>query len=496
MRRVVSLWLPTWPTDRRRRRPGAPAAERPLVVADRAGSRRLVVAADRAAQAAGLHPGMTVAHAQAMVPALLVTEADADGDAAALERLARWCLRYAPLAAPDPPDGIVIDITGCAPLFGGEAALLADLDARLDGAGLAVRAAIADTWAAAWALARFAAPAMIAPPGATAEVLASLPAAALRLPPAVAVSLGRLGFERIADLAVIPRAALALRFGAAVLERLDRAEGRLAEPIRPVSEAQAPAARLTFAEPIGVDSLAAIVRRLARMLCRDLASAARGARRLDLLAFRVDREVAALRAGLAQACRDPDHIARLFTERLGSIDPGFGIEAAELVAQRTEPLDARQLASGLGAVPEPDLAPLIDRLAGRIGARRLFRLAPVESDLPERALRRIPALSPPVAAGWPDAPRPARLLDPPEPVAVTALLPDDPPALFVWNGRRRRVCRADGPERVFGEWWRTPAEAAEIREYFRVEDADGQRFWLFRRFDADGTRWFVHGLFA
>ena len=167
-----------------------------------------------------------------------------------------------------------------------------------------------------------------------------------------------------------------------------------------------------------------------------------------------------------------------------------------LVARRCEPLGARQLTAGIGDVPEPDLGVLIDRIANRIGARHLYRLAPVESDLPERALRRIPALSPPGRASWAKGPRPARLLDPPEPVEVTALLPDHPPALFVWGGRRRRVCCADGPERVFGEWWRSPAEATQVREYFRVEDEDGQRFWLFRRGDAEGTRWFVHGIFA
>lgn len=467
------------------------------MVAARDGPRRLIVAADRAAQAAGLQPGMTVAHAQAMVPGLLVAAADPDGDAAALQRLARWCLRYAPVAAADPPDGVVIDITGCAPLFGGEAALLADLAARLDGAGFAARTAIADTGAGAWALARFAAPAAIAPPGETAAALAGLPVAALRLAPATAASLARLGFARIGDLAAVPRAALALRFGAVLLQRLDQAEGRMAEPLLPVREATAPAARMSFAEPIGADSLKAVLRRLARRLCRELEAAGLGARRLDLLAFRVDREVAALRVGTAQACRDADHIARLFAERLGSIDPGFGIEAAELVARRTEPLGFRQLAGGIGGrTDEPDLAPLIDRLAGRLGARHLYRLAPVASDLPERALRRIPALSPPVGTSWTEGPRPVRLLDPPEPVAVTALLPDDPPALFVWDGRRRRVCRADGPERVFGEWWRNPAEAAEVRDYFCIEDEDGGRFWLFRRSDADGSRWFVHGLFA
>lgn len=466
------------------------------MVAARDGPRRLIVAADRAAQAAGLQPGMTVAHAQAMVPGLLVAAADPDGDAAALQRLARWCLRYAPLAATDPPDGVVIDITGCAPLSGGEAALLADLAARLDGAGFTARTAIADTWAAAWALARFAAPAAIAPPEETAAALAGLPVAALRLAPATAASLARLGFARIGDLAAVSRAALALRFGAVLLQRLDQAEGRMAEPLRPVREATAPAARLAFAEPIGADSLKAVLRRLARQLCRELEAAGLGVRRLDLLAFRVDREVAALRVGTAQACRDADHIARLFAERLGGIDPGFGIEAAELVARRTEPLVPRQLCGGLGDTPKPDLSPLIDRLAGRIGARHLYRLAPVASDLPERALRRIPALSPPLGTSWTEGPRPVRLLDPPEPVAVTALLPDDPPALFVWNGRRRRVRRADGPERVFGEWWRDPAEASEVRDYFCIEDEDGGRFWLFRRLDADGSRWFVHGLFA
>ncbi len=216
MPRVVSLWLPTWPTDRLRRRSDAVLPDKPLVTAAREGSRRVVACADATAQALGLRAGMTIAQAQAMVPGLVVIEADPAGDAAALARLAAWCLRYAPIAAPDPADGIVIDITGCAHLFGGETRLLRDLAGRLKRAGFMARAAIADTWAAAWALARFAAAGTIAPVGGTSAALAPLPVTALRLPAEMAAALRRLGFDTIAELEAAPRVSLALRFGPAL----------------------------------------------------------------------------------------------------------------------------------------------------------------------------------------------------------------------------------------------------------------------------------------
>ena len=507
MTRVVSLFLPRWPTDRWRRRAGgaAPPGERPLALIGQDGGRRVVLATDAAAAAAGLRPGMAVAKARALIPGLVTARADPAADAAALERLALWALRhYAPLAAADPPDGIVIDTTGADHLHGGEETMLAAMRARLAAAGISARAASAETWGAAHALARHAArPITVAPIGDTAAAIAPLPLAALRLSPALVAALQTLGFLRIRDLMAQPRAPLARRFGPELLQRLDQALGRLAEPITPVRAPELIEVRRHFAEPIATaEIIAAAIAALARPLAVALEAKGLGARRLDLLCHRVDRAAQAIRIGTARPLRDPKHLSRLFCEKIETIDPGFGIETLALAASLTEPLAATQRASALIAAPAPDIADLIDVLANRIGAERVYRAAPVMSDVPERSVRRIPPLAPATGASWPAGwPRPARLFTPPERIETVALLPDHPPLAFTWRGQRRRVARADGPERIFGEWWKRDAELAAVRDYFRIEDEAGARFWIFRAGDgedaASGAQaWFLHGIFA
>lgn len=458
----------------------------------------MVVAADAAAQALGLRAGMTVALAQAATPGLVVVEAEAEADAAALERLAVWTLRYSPIAAADPPDGLVIDVAGAAHLWGGEAALMVDLTERLAKSGVAARTAIADTSCAAWGLARLAPPGTIASPGGSLAALGPLPISALRLAPATVAALRDLGFATVDDLEAAPRRSLALRFGREVPGRLDAAFGRAPDFIEPVLAPSIPHATLRFAEPLGhANGLAIALSRLAATLCAELERDDLGARRLDLRFRRVDNQVAALRVGAARATRDAAHIARLFGERLETIDPGFGIEAAVLAATRVEPLSLRQLEiRPADEDGEPDLGPMIDRIAGRIGEARVYRLAPVESDIPERALQVLPALAPPTGRSWDDGPRPHRLFDPPQSVEVVALLPDQPPAVYTWNGRRHRVVRADAAESVWGEWWRSDAEVYQVRDYFRVEDAEGGRVWLFRASSPETVRWFIQGVFA
>ena len=236
-------------------------------------------------------------------------------------------------------------------------------------------------------------------------------------------------------------------------------------------------------------------------LCPMLERRGLGARRLDLLFERIDGRVEAIRIGTARPVRDPARLARLLTDRLETVDPGFGIEAMTLIASLAEPLTYSQ-GNPLGEDARPDLSALVDRLANRLGARRLYRVIPVESDLPERSVRSVAPLAPPACAIWPEHwPRPSRLLSPPEPVETVALLPDHAPARFTWRGVCRRVLRADGPERVFGEWWRHDSEADAVRDYFIVEDCCGERFWLFRSGDGEDPatgdlRWYIHGMFA
>jgi len=359
---------------------------------------------------------------------------------------------------------------------------------------------LADTRGAAHALARFAPePAAIAAPGRAEAALAPLPLAGLRLDADCVDRLRRLGFATIADLAAVPRASLALRFGPAPGCRLDQAFGRLAEPLQPYCPPELIRVRCAFAEPIAASERH--VEKLAEALCPLLDRRGLGARRLDLLFHRVDGMVQAIRAGTAKPVRDANRLARLLVDRLETIDPGFGIEAMALAASLAEPLVPRQ-GDILGGEGASDVSALIDALVNRLGPRRLYRAAPVESDLPERSVTTVPPLDPPVRVRWPEHwPRPSRLLSPPEPVDAVALLPDHPPAHFTWRGVRRRIKRADGPERVFGEWWRSDAEIRAVRDYFIVEDENGERFWLFRSGDGEDPasgdlRWYVHGVFA
>ncbi|MGH7082253.1 MAG: DUF6504 family protein [Acetobacteraceae bacterium] len=422
---------------------------------------------------------------------------------AALRGIAAWCLRYAPLVALDPPDGIWIDITGSAHLFGGESALLAALRARLEAAGLAARVAIADTPGAAHALARFGEKEEIIAPAGDLAALAPLPPAALGLPEDAARLARRLGITSIAALAALPRGPLARRFGAATLERLDQVLGRAAVPISPLAPPDEPAARLAFAEPLlSAEALAAATARLSAALCRTLERKGLGARRLDLFFERTDRIVTAIRIGTVRPSRHAGHLSKLLLQHLEEVDPGPGVEAMRLAASLAEPIAPGETkAVFAGEAEKPDLAMLLDRLANRFGPARLYRILPVESDVPERAVRHLPPLAPSTGKTWPPRlPRPSRLLSPPEPVSALALLPDHPPAQFVWRGRRHRLAAGDGPERIFGEWWKRDSESFAVRDYFRVEDEQGRRFWLYRRGDGadpktgDG-RWFLHGFF-
>ena len=463
----------------------------------------MIAAADAAAQAQGLRPGMPLAHALATAPDLAVADADPEGDGQALSDLAAWCLRLSPLTAPDPPDGVWIDAAGCAHLHGGEQGMLDALVGRLAAAGLSVRAGLADTPGAAHAMARHGADAVtVVAPGAQADALALLPMRALRIPDEMADSLRRLGLDLVGQLFATPRGPLARRFGDVLLLRLDQALGGVAEPIRPVLPPGLINIRRAFVEPTATaEAFAAMILVLVGDACAALQARGAGARTLDLVFERVDGSTEAVRVGTARPVRDPMHLARLLDERIETVDPGFGVEAMRLTLPLVEPLAPVQRSSGLGGRNEAvDIAALIDGLSNRLGAGRVYRVAPVDSDVPERAVAAVPPLAP-AGGGWATPwPRPARLLPRPEPVDAMGLLPDHPPRWFTWRRKRHCVVRADGPERIAGEWWRRPGERAAVRDYWIVEDEDGCRFWLFRRGDgrdpATGSlAWFLHGFF-
>jgi protein ImuB len=376
--------------------------------------------------------------------------------------------------------------------------------ARLEAVGISARAAFADTTGAAHAFARFAArPALVIAERESAERIKPLPIAALRLAPDMVSDLRKLGFERIADLLATPRAPLTLRFGPELGRRMDQAVGRTGEPIEPIRTPDIVEAQQLFAEPIGAaETIARYVAKLTVMLCKELELRGLGARRLDLLFGLVDNRVQAIRVGTAQPVRDVKRLTRLLCDKIEKVDPGFGIEIMRLAATAAEPFATTQMISALVDEPESDVSGLIDILSNRVGENRLYRFAPVASDVPERSVRRVAAAAPASGEGWPTHwPRPARLLAPPEAIETVALLPDHPPVSFTWRGSRRRVRRADGPERVFGEWWKRDVELIAVRDYFQVEDDAGERFWIFRAGDGEdaGTgshKWFLHGIFG
>lgn len=506
MKRVVSVFLPTWGTDRLCRKLGsdAPARDAPVVLAGRNGNRREVLAVNDAARTLGIRPGMSATEAQALLPHLATYDAEPHEDEAGLGRLAAWALRrYSPVVAADPPDGLAIDATGAVHLHGGEAAMLNDIVARLAKVSIAARAAMASTLGSAHALARHHHQPIVAfgrQDDRTA--LAKLPVSALRLAQHTVQGLKVLGFERVGDLLAQPRAPLVHRFGMELGRRLDQALGHIAEPITPVAVPDIVSVFRRFGEPISAtETLQRYTGLLVADLCTALEKRGLGARKLDLVFHRVDAHVEGVRVGTAQPTREPKHLARLLVSRLDTVDPGFGIERMTLAAIVAEPLSYRP-ASTLGEKPKADVTTLVDTLSTRVGNDRLYRVALVESDVPERSVARVAPLSAPTSTRWPQGwPRPSRLLSPPEAIETIALLPDHPPATFTWRGSRHRVIRADGPERIHGEWIRSEAEMHAARDYFLVEDEAGLRFWLYRHSrnanpDAGPHAWFLHGLFA
>lgn len=469
------------------------------------------------AERLGLRVGQSLADARAAVPGLKVDEADPAADGALLEAVADWCDRYTPLVAPDRPDGLFLDISGCAHLFArrggdGERALGADLLARLDRQGFSAAAAIAATAGAAWAMARHGGGGCLAA-GAEAESLAPLPVAALRLEPEQTALLDRLGLKRIGDLYGKPRAPLAARFGVGLVRRLDQALGAEDEVLSPRRPAPLLAAERRFSEPLDDEAaLLEIVGSLARTLAPALERHGIGSRSLELALFCVDGRVGRIVVGTAAPLRDPEGVRFLFRERiaaLGTLDAGFGFETARLSVLRVQDLKPTQTdLSGEGG-EETDVERLVDRLGARLGMARVRRLLPVDTHSPERAAAVVACAAVPErvpswgeAATGPEAPpeRPLRLFARPEPVELLAEVPEGPPLRFRWRRLLHEVARAEGPERIASEWWRAEEEGRLTRDYYRVEDVAGRRYWLFREGlygrEADRPAWYVHGLFA
>lgn len=509
--RMLSLWLRRLSTDRIARSRECSA---PLIVTGKRGNVEVLTAVDDAAERLGLSPGLALAQARAMHPGIDAVAEDAEADAALLESIADWCLRYTPLVACDTPGGLLLDISGCAHLYGGERELAADLSGRLEDAGFAYSLAIAGTIGAAWASAHYGEPASYAY-GEERALLAPLPLSALRLPPATVASLARVGLKRIGDIADLPRAPLTARFGSEVLRQLDRALGHEHEPLTPRLPVAPYVAEQRFAEPIArEEDVLAITGRLARRLQFALERRGDGARRIELTLFRTDGVVRRIAAGTSRPLRDPDEIRAMFVERLAALadalDPGFGFDMARLSVIVAEACPPEQIGIG-GGEDAAELCRLVDRLSARLGARRVRRLTAQDSHIPEVAEAALPAQTVNGDAGWHAfrryreqialSPRPLRLLTRPEPIEAVAEVPDGPPLRFRWRRALHEVVAAEGPERIEGAWW--SEHGGPARDYFRVEDKSGLRFWLFRaglyRDLAQGAAaptWFLHGTFA
>ena len=518
-RRYLALWFPFLPLDRLRIARhdlwAAQGQDAPAVIVETVRGAMRLMTLDANALAIGLSPGMTLADARAREPDLRVFEADPHADQDWLERLCDECARYTPNAALDPPQGLMLDISGCAHLWNGEEALARAAVERLERHGMRVRHAVAGTPEGAHALARFA-----SVPAADEEgALRRLPIEALGLEEESTVALRRAGLRTVGDLAARPAPTLAARFGKEAVDALHRLLGLGHRPLVPRRPRPAVRIERRFAEPVG--STVYALRTLEEMAAEAgerLGERGQGGRRFEILFFRTDGLAFPLRVETSLPVRDVPSIMRLVQERIDSLsdplDPGFGFDMLHLTISQAEAMAATQLAlEGGEARREEEIAALIDRLSVRVGRGRIQRLEPRDSHIPEQAQLALPAVESRTPSSWPrqsepgDPPmRPIHLFDPPQPIEVIAEVPDGPPHHFRWRRVAHEVTRYEGPERIAPEWWKAKDGAVEgestglTRDYYRIEDARGRRYWIFRHglygAEARHPRWYIHGLFA
>jgi protein ImuB len=532
MTRVCSIWLPHLAIEHWAKSSDS-APDSPIVLTVEGTHGLIIHAVTKAAAEGGARTGARLTDARALDPSLVAIAADPEGDSALVGRLAKWAARWSPLVEVDGADGLRLDITGVAHLFGGERELVRDAQARFARIGLTARVAVAPTAAAAWALAHFS-------PSHTGkrdleEALAPLHVSALRLYPDSVRTLERLGLKTIGALMGMPRLALARRFRGAenVVDALDRALGRKPEPLTAAPVDPPPRVSLRLEEPATYPQAASqALERLIPNLVRELQRRHLGARRLSLTGFRVDGSVALASVATTIPSREPEHLQRLLADKAAGLNPGFGFDAFALIAEWTEELDGAQDS----LIEEPSgtrgLARLIDRLTVKLGPQAVRRPQTFESHLPERASGWIAAISSPAFAGegdrrrrWKglfvpqnpspirssaDGPppleiegrktRPQRLLDRAEAIDVIYATPEGMPRRFVWRRAVHDIARAEGPERIAPEWWRQ-SSPTRLRDYYRVEDSNGRHYWIYREgLIGDGRGgppgWFVHGLFG
>ncbi len=470
----------------------------PFVMAAPARGRMVIKAANIMAQQKGIDADMVVADCRAILPSLQVFDDKPELTEKLLNALAGWCLRYTPVVAIHEPEDLVLDISGCAHLWGGEKRYLSDIVTRLRGIGYDVRVAIADTIGAAWAVCHFGTASPLVAPDAQLSVLQYLPPAALRLDILTLEKLQKLGLYQVADFVAMPRKALRRRFGAMILTRLDQAVGSEIEVLRPIQPAEPYQERLPSLEPIRTATgIEIALKQLLDTLCRRLAKEEKGLRKCIFKCYRIDGLVQQIEIGTNRPSRNVAHLFKLFELKIVTIAPALGIEVFTLEATIVEDVAPAQDALWNFTIDrEAAIGELLDRMAGKLGADTIRRYLPDEHYWPERSFRVATSLSEQSQTSWrTDAPRPIHLLTQPELIEVTVPMPDYPPMLFIYKGELHNISRADGPERIEQEWW---LQQGLYRDYYCVEDSAGGRYWIFRAgsYEDRTPQWFVHGFFA
>lgn len=495
-KRFISIWFRYLKSDWWiRRRPML--QDVPFVLTSPDHGRMVITAASISAQKQGVDTGMAVADARALIPSLEVVNDQPETSARLLNGLAEWCIRYTPAVAVHPPDGLLLDVTGCAHLWGGEKQYLTEICKRFKHFGYDISAALADTIGAAWAIARFGPNDKIIESCRQTAALLSLPPAALRIEASTIERLEKLGLRQMRQLISMPRSALRRRFGPQILQRLDQALGYEEEVIDPVHPIEPYRERLPCMEPIVTAiGIEIALQRLLNALCHRLQQEQKGLRTALFKGYRMDGKIQKIEIGTNRPSCNPKHLFKLFEAKIESIEPALGIELFTLEASKVEDLSTVQeklWENTMGL----DLSELLDRIAGKIGAHNIHRYIPAEHYWPERSFQQASSINETLETPWKiNRPRPLQLLSKPEPVEVTAPIPDYPPMLFRYKGKLHKIVKADGPERIEAEWW---LQDGQHRDYYCVEDEDGCRYWLFRSGHYDAAKsyqWFIHGFFA
>ncbi|WP_276371309.1 DNA polymerase Y family protein [Chryseolinea sp. H1M3-3] len=496
-RRFVSIWFRYLTTDWfSLRQPHL--RDLPFVLCAPSHGRMIVTAANAVAQAMEIDTGTAVADARAIIPTLQIADDKSDLGDRLLKRLAEWCIRFTPSVAVDSPDGLLLDVTGCTHLWGGDQFYLDEIIKKLNARGYDVRAAIADTAGAAWAVARYGNGPFVITSEFHIEALLPLPPEALRLEMDTIDRLHKLGLHRISQLIGMPRSSLRRRFGEHFIHRLNLALGLEEEVIQSVQPMEPYHVRLPCLEPIvTLTGIEIALDQVLKMLCHRLQQEQKGLRVATLKGYRVDGKVVHVDIGTHQPSHNVSHLFKLFENKLSTIEPALGIELFVLEASKIEDHTPKQeeLWQKPGGLDDVSISELIDRLAGKTGVQAI-RYLPDEHYWPERSFRPASSLNEKLKIAWrSDRPRPINILSVPERIEVTSPIPDYPPMLFRYQGKLHRIMKADGPERIEQEWW---LQQGQHRDYYRVEDEEGQRYWLFRlgHYNDKTYQWFMHGFFA